>query len=49
MNTSYFDEIIESAEFIKERANFNPEIAIILGTGLGNMAQKLEIRKRNFI
>ena len=45
MNTSYFDEIIESAELIKERANFNPEIAIILGTGLGNMAQKLEIRK----
>ena len=45
MNTSYFDEIIESAEFIKERMSIRPEIAIILGTGLGNLVEQIQIHK----
>ena len=45
MNTSYFDEIIESAEFIKERMSIHPEIAIILGTGLGNLVEQIQIHK----
>ena len=33
----------ESANFITEKTNFNPEIGIILGTGLGGLVSEIEI------
>ena len=37
-------EIIkESAEFLREKTNYKPEIGIILGTGLGGLANEIEI------
>ena len=36
-------QIIESANFIKNRTKFNPEIGIILGTGLGGLVSEIEI------
>ncbi|MBP5710191.1 MAG: purine-nucleoside phosphorylase [Bacteroidales bacterium] len=36
-------DIIESASYLKERIKGNPEIAIVLGTGLGELAEKVEI------
>ena len=35
--------IKESANFINEKINFNPEIGIILGTGLGGLVSEIEI------
>ena len=36
-------QIKESANFIKNRTKFNPEIGIILGTGLGGLVSEIEI------
>ena len=33
----------ESAEFLQEKTNYKPEIGIILGTGLGGLANEIEI------
>ena len=35
--------IEESSNFIKEKVAFNPEIGIILGTGLGGLAEEIEV------
>ena len=35
--------IREAAETVKERTSLKPDIAIILGTGLGNLTQKVEV------
>lgn len=35
--------IKESANFITEKTNFNPEIGIILGTGLGGLVSEIQI------
>ncbi len=37
--------IEKAAEFIQKRVDFAPEIAIILGTGLGALAEKIEERE----
>ncbi|NLD46265.1 MAG: purine-nucleoside phosphorylase [Clostridiaceae bacterium] len=37
-----YEGLKESAEFIKGRINFSPEIAIILGSGLGPLANEIE-------
>jgi purine-nucleoside phosphorylase len=37
------EEFLETINWLKERAEFQPEFGIILGTGLGGMVQKLEI------
>lgn len=37
-------KVKESVEFIKSKINFTPEIGIILGSGLGDMADKVEDR-----
>lgn len=38
-----YDKVAESAEYIKENfKNFNPKIAVILGSGLGNLINELE-------
>jgi len=36
--------INESVEYIKAKLSFQPEIGIILGSGLGDMADKVEDR-----
>ena len=35
--------IKSTAEFIKEKVNFEPEVGIILGTGLGGLVNHIEI------
>lgn len=45
MQPSLYHEIAESAQFIKERINSQPKIAIILGTGLGSLTDRIEILK----
>ncbi|MGM0558486.1 MAG: purine-nucleoside phosphorylase [Myxococcota bacterium] len=39
---AYFDSITESADWLAERADIQPEIAMILGSGLGALAEELE-------
>lgn len=36
------DELRESVAFIRKQTDWKPEIAIILGTGLGNLAKKIK-------
>ena len=40
---SIFDKIEESTEFIKERIPVVPKVAIVLGSGLGNLTDKMSI------
>ncbi|MGQ9846153.1 MAG: purine-nucleoside phosphorylase [Bacteroidales bacterium] len=37
------EKINQSATFIREKTNFNPEIGIILGTGLGGLVNEINI------
>ena len=37
------EKIKETANFLQERTNFNPEFGIILGTGLGGLVNEIEI------
>lgn len=37
-----YDKIIESVEFIKSKVNRNPEVGVILGSGLGDLINVLE-------
>ena len=41
---SWLDDIKISSEYLKSRTNLRPKIAIILGTGLGSFANKIEVR-----
>jgi purine-nucleoside phosphorylase len=36
-------KIKESAEFLQNKTNYNPEVGIILGTGLGGLVNEIEI------
>lgn len=36
------EEILEAFDFIKSKGVLNPEVGIVLGTGLGNLATKIE-------
>ncbi len=38
----YLDKIKESSSFIKEKFNEKLDLAIVLGSGLGDMAEKIE-------
>jgi purine-nucleoside phosphorylase len=38
------EQIKETAEFIKNKTNFNPQIGIILGTGLGGLVKEIETK-----
>ncbi len=39
------EKIKATSSFIKEKSNFNPDIGIILGTGLGGLVKEIEIVK----
>ncbi|MDQ3143141.1 MAG: purine-nucleoside phosphorylase [Bacteroidota bacterium] len=45
MDQNLYDDILVSARFIKERITKSPELAIILGTGLGSLINRVEIIK----
>ena len=38
----FYDEIMEAAEFIQKRTNTKPTVGIILGSGLGELGEKIE-------
>lgn len=38
-------KIKETVDFLKDKGLYNPQIGIILGTGLGNLATKIEVEK----
>ena len=38
-----YEKIQETVAFIKEKTNFNPGIGIILGTGLGNFIEQIDV------
>jgi len=40
---SYYDQILESSQHLKDRVGHEPEVAIVLGTGLGSFADKIEV------
>lgn len=40
---SYYDLILETTEFLQSRIEVMPEVAIVLGSGLGNFSDKIEI------
>ncbi|MFN3568467.1 MAG: purine-nucleoside phosphorylase, partial [Caldimicrobium sp.] len=42
----YYNKVLESYNFLKERFPFSPEIIITLGTGLSNLAEEVEISVR---
>ncbi len=41
-NKNLKEKVKEAAEFLKLKSNFNPEIAIVLGTGLGNLGKEIK-------
>lgn len=43
MKDHYYNKVVESYNFLKERFPFDPEIIITLGTGLSNLAEEIEI------
>lgn len=43
MADTYYDQIIESTKYIKSIIKARPEIAIVLGTGLGDFANQIEV------
>lgn len=40
-----YEQIEKTANFLKETGIANPQIGIVLGTGLGNLATKIEVEK----
>jgi len=42
MDNKYFESISEAAEYIKAKIGLKPEIAIVLGSGLGPLANEIE-------
>lgn len=40
--SSYFDQVHSAAEVVRARTNLRPEIAVVLGSGLGEFASSLE-------
>lgn len=44
MNNSDFNAIQQTADFIRNKTGFTPQIGIILGSGLGDLASKIEVK-----
>jgi len=36
------EKILEAAEFVRERINENPEVGLVLGTGLGSLGDSID-------
>ena len=45
MEKTYLEKIKETSSFIRDAVGEIPEIAVILGTGLGDLVNHIEIRK----
>ena len=45
MEKSYLEKIEETAEFIKKEVGKLPDTAVILGTGLGDLVNHIDIEK----
>ena len=45
MSTTMFKKIEESANYILEAFNYNPQIGIVLGTGLGGLVNEIKVEK----
>lgn len=45
MSKTYIEQVKETAAFIKEKVGEMPHIAIILGTGLGDLVNHIDIKK----
>lgn len=45
-STSYIEKIQESVQYLKEKTGESPDIAIVLGTGLGNFIEQIDIKYR---
>ena len=45
MNSILIQDIQESAQFLRERLPQIPEIAIVLGTGMGDLIERVTIIK----
>lgn len=41
--TMYYETIKETSQWLKDRMTTNPQLAIILGTGLGQLASEIEV------
>lgn len=41
-NSSFYDQASQAAQFIEQRTSLRPEIAIVLGSGLGGFAARIE-------
>jgi purine-nucleoside phosphorylase len=41
----YLQQIKKGTEFIKDKTSLNPEVGIILGTGLGGLAKEIEVER----
>ena len=39
-----YEQVSQAVDYIKSKVDFKPEIAVILGTGLGKLADKISIR-----
>jgi purine-nucleoside phosphorylase len=42
MNVSYYDKIISTVDYIKDKVNSTPKSAIILGSGLGSLVDNMD-------
>lgn len=42
---SVYEKLIKCAEAVKERINFQPEVALVLGSGLGDYAEEMDIQE----
>lgn len=45
-NMSYYDQILESSQYLLNRVGYKPEIAIVLGTGLGSFTEKIQVEHK---
>lgn len=39
-----YNRLIKCAEFLKSKIDFSPEVAIVLGSGLGGFAEKIDVK-----
>ena len=45
MSAEYLNQIKEALQFIQSKTEMNPEIGLILGTGLGGLADEIDVEQ----